>query len=189
VGVTRAQDKLVLTHARRRRRGRDVQDGRRSPFVEAIPLSLLQLGRSPRLHTGYRTGFGEGRGRGLGGRFGREDWDDLPWGDEEGMKEGVGRGERGGRHEPWGEAFGGASAGESTGTFDGGTRHSLEETEMNQDLPRFVKGERVAHPTFGSGTVVEASGSGRDLKVTVLFESVGRKKLLARYANLEKDYY
>jgi DNA helicase II / ATP-dependent DNA helicase PcrA len=62
------------------------------------------------------------------------------------------------------------------------------EGEMNQDLPRFVKGERVNHPTFGSGTVLEASGFGSDLKVTVLFDSVGRKKLLARYAGLEKDY-
>jgi DNA helicase-2/ATP-dependent DNA helicase PcrA len=61
------------------------------------------------------------------------------------------------------------------------------EHELNQDLPRFVKGERVVHPTFGSGTVLEISGFGPDLKVTVAFETVGRKKLLARYANLEKD--
>lgn len=60
---------------------------------------------------------------------------------------------------------------------------------MNQDLPRFVKGERVTHGTFGSGTVMEVSGFGPDLKVTVDFDSVGRKKLLARYAGLEKDYF
>jgi len=61
--------------------------------------------------------------------------------------------------------------------------------ELNQDLPRFVKGERVVHPTFGSGMVLEVSGFGPDLKVTVNFDSVGRKKLLARYADLEKDYF
>ncbi len=65
----------------------------------------------------------------------------------------------------------------------------LDEADLNQDLPRFVKGERVAHPTFGSGTVLEVSGFGPDLKVTVRFESVGQKKLLARYADLEKDYF
>jgi DNA helicase-2/ATP-dependent DNA helicase PcrA len=59
---------------------------------------------------------------------------------------------------------------------------------LNQDLPRFVKGERVAHPTFGSGAVVEVTGFGRDLKVTVDFDTVGTKKLLARYASLEKDW-
>jgi DNA helicase-2/ATP-dependent DNA helicase PcrA len=62
------------------------------------------------------------------------------------------------------------------------------DSEMNQDLPRFVKGERVLHDTFGSGAVVEISGFGRDLKVTVDFDEVGRKKLLLRYAALEKDW-
>ena len=59
---------------------------------------------------------------------------------------------------------------------------------MNQDTPRFVKGERVVHQTFGSGSVLEISGFGRDLKVTVEFDEVGRKKLLLRYAALEKDW-
>ena len=60
--------------------------------------------------------------------------------------------------------------------------------EMNQDALRFVKGERVVHESFGSGSVVEVSGFGRDLKVTVDFDDVGRKKLLLRYAALEKDW-
>ena len=51
-----------------------------------------------------------------------------------------------------------------------------------------MKGERVLHDTFGSGAVVEISGFGRDLKVTVDFDEVGRKKLLLRYAALEKDW-
>jgi DNA helicase-2/ATP-dependent DNA helicase PcrA len=59
---------------------------------------------------------------------------------------------------------------------------------MNQDLPRFAPGERVLHATFGSGAVVEVTGFGRDLKVTVDFDDVGRKRLLARYASLEKDW-
>ena len=63
-----------------------------------------------------------------------------------------------------------------------------EDVGMNQDLPRFVKGERVVHDTFGSGSVVEISGFGRDLKVTVDFDEAGRKKLLLRYASLEKDW-
>ena len=69
--------------------------------------------------------------------------------------------------------------------------HDVEsepEYAMNQDTPRFVKGERVVHQTFGSGSVVEISGFGRDLKVTVDFDDAGRKKLLLRYAQLEKDW-
>jgi len=66
--------------------------------------------------------------------------------------------------------------------------HYEPEDSLNQDLPRFVKGERVVHDTFGSGAVVEISGFGRDLKVTVDFDDVGRKRLLLRYAALEKDW-
>jgi DNA helicase-2/ATP-dependent DNA helicase PcrA len=51
-----------------------------------------------------------------------------------------------------------------------------------------VKGERVVHATFGSGRVEEVSGFGPDVRVTVEFEGVGRKKLLARYAGLKKDF-
>jgi len=76
--------------------------------------------------------------------------------------------------------------------------HEASETEyepdpdpeygMNQDAPRFVKGERVVHQTFGSGSVLEISGFGRDLKVTVRFDEAGTKKLLLRYAALERDW-
>jgi DNA helicase-2/ATP-dependent DNA helicase PcrA len=59
---------------------------------------------------------------------------------------------------------------------------------LNQDQPRYVKGERVVHDTFGSGAVVEVTGFGRDLKVTVDFDDEGRKKLLVRYAKLERDW-
>ncbi|WP_405274568.1 UvrD-helicase domain-containing protein [Gaopeijia maritima] len=62
------------------------------------------------------------------------------------------------------------------------------DTPINQDAPRYVKGERVLHATFGSGTVKEVTGFGKDTKVTVDFDDVGRKRLLVRYANLEKDW-
>jgi DNA helicase-2/ATP-dependent DNA helicase PcrA len=56
-----------------------------------------------------------------------------------------------------------------------------------QDTPRFVKGERVRHPQFGRGIIRELSGFGRDLKATIDFESVGRKKVVLRYASLQKE--
>jgi len=62
------------------------------------------------------------------------------------------------------------------------------EASLNQDLPRLARGERVRHPTFGVGTVLEVTGFGPDVKVTVAFDSVGSKRLLARYAGLEKEF-
>jgi DNA helicase-2/ATP-dependent DNA helicase PcrA len=148
VGVTRAEDKLYLTHARRRRRAGEYTQGRLSPFAEAIGEELVEERSSSQVKKSYRTGFGGDFGSGLGGfRQGKKIRDDSP--------------------------------------DDAPAR----DDEYNQDLPSFVKGERVAHGTFGSGTVLEVSGFGPDVKVTVNFDTVGRKKLLARYADLEKDYY
>ncbi len=60
----------------------------------------------------------------------------------------------------------------------------------SQDTPRYVKGERVHHRRFGSGTITDVSGSGRELKATVEFddEEVGRKQLLVAYAGLERGW-
>ena len=68
-------------------------------------------------------------------------------------------------------------------------RSGTEEPDFNQDRPSYTRGERVVHGTFGSGTIVELSGFGPGLKVTVDFAEAGRKKLLVRYAGLEKDYF
>jgi DNA helicase-2/ATP-dependent DNA helicase PcrA len=65
-----------------------------------------------------------------------------------------------------------------------------EESEASQDTPRYVKGERVRHRRFGSGTIRGLSGVGRDLKVSVVFDDaeVGEKQLLVAYAGLERDW-
>jgi DNA helicase II / ATP-dependent DNA helicase PcrA len=62
--------------------------------------------------------------------------------------------------------------------------------EASQDTPRFVKGERVRHRRFGSGTIQGLSGAGRDLKVAVAFDDaeVGVKNLLVAYAGLEREW-
>jgi DNA helicase-2/ATP-dependent DNA helicase PcrA len=62
--------------------------------------------------------------------------------------------------------------------------------EVSQDAPRYVKGERVRHRRFGSGTIQGLTGTGRDLKVSVAFddEEVGVKQLLVAYAGLEREW-
>jgi len=46
-------------------------------------------------------------------------------------------------------------------------------------------GKRVRHKQFGVGMVIAVEDEGDDMRVTVKFNTVGTKKLLARYANLE----
>ena len=66
----------------------------------------------------------------------------------------------------------------------------MADEEASQDLPSFVPGERVAHGRFGSGTIAEVSGSGKEAKVTVDFddEEVGRKRLVIAFAGLQRGY-
>ena len=47
------------------------------------------------------------------------------------------------------------------------------------------RGRRVCHPTLGEGVVMELEGDGEAAKITVFFERAGKRKLVARYANLE----
>jgi DNA helicase-2/ATP-dependent DNA helicase PcrA len=67
---------------------------------------------------------------------------------------------------------------------------SPSEEETSQDAPRYVKGERVRHRRFGSGTIQGLTGTGRDLKVSVAFDDaeIGVKQLLVAYAGLERDW-
>ncbi|MEE8425511.1 MAG: 3'-5' exonuclease, partial [Elusimicrobiota bacterium] len=51
-------------------------------------------------------------------------------------------------------------------------------------LLKVKSGQRVKHPEFGLGKVIEKSGSGEALKVTVVFDNGKTKKLLLRYAPL-----
>jgi DNA helicase-2/ATP-dependent DNA helicase PcrA len=75
----------------------------------------------------------------------------------------------------------------SGGTFDQTDRPT---EEVSQDTPRYVKGERVRHRRFGSGTIQGLTGTGRDLKVSVAFddEAVGVKQLLVAFAGLEREW-
>ncbi|HXH07220.1 MAG TPA: UvrD-helicase domain-containing protein [Vicinamibacterales bacterium] len=67
-----------------------------------------------------------------------------------------------------------------------------------EDAPRFYAyeaedqscgeirpGMRVRHAEFGEGTIVAVEPQAGDLKLTILFPDVGRKKVMARYARLE----
>jgi DNA helicase-2/ATP-dependent DNA helicase PcrA len=67
---------------------------------------------------------------------------------------------------------------------------ALPSEETSQDTPRYVKGERVRHRRFGSGTIQGLTGSGKELKVTVKFddEEHGVKQLLVAYAGLEREW-
>ena len=48
------------------------------------------------------------------------------------------------------------------------------------------KGQRVRHAKYGEGTILMREGDGEDAKLTVLFSRHGMKKLMEKFANLQK---
>ena len=50
----------------------------------------------------------------------------------------------------------------------------------------FAPGDRVLHRKFGEGTVIEAKAIGMDMFLSVKFDTVGEKNLMAAYVKLEK---
>ncbi len=49
----------------------------------------------------------------------------------------------------------------------------------------FARGSRVQHPTLGTGVILELEGTGDAMKISVYFDRSGKRRLVARYANLE----
>jgi DNA helicase II / ATP-dependent DNA helicase PcrA len=50
----------------------------------------------------------------------------------------------------------------------------------------FRSGERVRHPKYGDGVVFRREGDGEDAKITVQFAKFGVKKLVEKFAQLQK---
>jgi DNA helicase II / ATP-dependent DNA helicase PcrA len=175
VGLTRAEDRLFLSWARTRRRAGEFMVGMLSSFVRDVDTALLTVRRSPRVER-ESVGFGASTGFGLSaGGSGR---------DRSRPGSASGR-SSGGRASDTGRAA--TDSGQnSRSSRSSWVPSDLEDSGFNQDQPRLVPGERVAHASFGSGTVTQVSGFGQDLKVTVQFDDIGEKRLLARYARLER---
>ncbi len=54
-------------------------------------------------------------------------------------------------------------------------------------VARVNRGDRVFHEAFGAGEIIEVNGDGVDTEVVVRFDDEGDKRLMAAYANLQKQ--
>ena len=73
------------------------------------------------------------------------------------------------------------SVGAGTQVTVGKTAHAVPTTPC-----RFAVGDVVKHASFGTGTIVSASAMSGDTLLVIDFDKVGRKKVMANYAKLEK---
>ena len=50
----------------------------------------------------------------------------------------------------------------------------------------YAVGDRVRHERFGDGTVLTLEGAGADAKATIRFDNIGEKKMLLKFAKIQK---
>jgi DNA helicase-2/ATP-dependent DNA helicase PcrA len=173
VGMTRAMDALVLSRARfRRRYGTDVPEASvASRFLEEIPSELIEdLGspRAPQRRYDYwdnESGF----------RYEDEDQSGGAW--KKPQKPAY-TGPAYNSIDNIAEFF--ASRGKK---FNARPKVAVPEPTGSRG---FRPGQRVRHPKYGEGTVFRREGEGDDAKITVQFPRFGLKKLVEKYAQLEK---
>jgi DNA helicase-2/ATP-dependent DNA helicase PcrA len=74
--------------------------------------------------------------------------------------------------------------------FFGGRGKAAPRPKLEIEAPTgatgFKAGARVRHPKYGEGQVVRREGDGEDAKLTVSFYQHGVKKLVEKFAKLER---
>ena len=134
VGLTRAREKVYLSHAAQRTLHGRTEATQPSLFLDEIPAHLLE-----------RSGYA--RGGGFSYYQEASDWSSSP-----------------------------GTAVESA-------------PDIDDEPPRFQIGDRLKHPTFGEGVVLNAAtrgGLNEWVEVGFLAPSAGKKKLIVAYAPLER---
>ena len=183
VGMTRAMDTLVLTRAvYRRRYGTDLPEASvPSRFLEEVPAELVEeLGGSRRKRDSSRTRVSAPHDSDRQVHYAYEDEDQSAnWT---------------ARNQPRAPAP--AYSGHSYNSIDNiaeffasrGKKFSIPKTLVEEPKGKkgFRPGQKVRHPKYGEGTVYHREGEGEEAKITVQFPRFGLKKLVEKYAQLER---
>lgn len=195
VGITRAEEALYLTYAEQRRRNGEWLNSMPSRFLNVITPSLAKRGQTARVRSeGRRTGFSGNGSLARGFGINRSPESDGSWGrtgsSRHGMTHSTGRyGSAQPRSRSVPFMVGRGSGQRALGAFQDASYAGFSGPEdESQDVPSFMPGERVRHAKFGSGTIAELTGTGRDAKVRIDFddEEIGRKTLVIAQARLER---
>ena len=166
VGITRAEQELTLTSARRRMVHGETQYNPMSRFVKEIPRELLDTGNK---------------------KFTQET--EMPV-----QQNTYARAREAFRAQAFGGAFGGMTPAKNQGVGKPLTgSQALASLQKGSQLAAggngplgYEVGDRVRHVKFGEGTVTDIKEGGRDHEVTIEFDSVGTRKMFAKFAKLVK---
>jgi DNA helicase-2/ATP-dependent DNA helicase PcrA len=188
VGMTRAMDQLILTRAvYRRRYGTDLPEASvPSRFLEEVPAPLIEeLGtKSARVGTGtLARPAGRSPAAVESTHYSYEDEDQsAAWHGRETVAA-QSRQKPTSPARPYNSIENIAEFFASRGKKFSVPKHVVEEPTGKRG---FRPGQKVRHPKYGEGTVYQREGEGEEAKITVQFPRFGLKKLVEKYAQLER---
>jgi DNA helicase-2/ATP-dependent DNA helicase PcrA len=191
VGMTRAMDNLVLSRAiYRRRYGTDLPEASvPSRFLEEVPQQLIEeLGSKRRAASSYVASSTYSRSGPSVAHHDEHSSSHYSYEDED-QSASWGAKARAAKAKP-------APPTQSYNSIDNiadffasrGKKFNLPKPPAEEPKGKrgFRPGQRVRHPKYGEGTVYQREGDGEDAKITVQFPRFGLKKLVEKYAQLEK---
>jgi DNA helicase-2/ATP-dependent DNA helicase PcrA len=190
VGMTRAMDTLVLSRAvYRRRYGTDMPEASvPSRFLDEVPVQLVEEMGGARRRTSSTASFSRAGApaphsqsysqRPESTHYSYEDEDQSASWNPERVKAKT------------------AAPVRNYNSIDNiaeffasrGKKFKLPKLPVDEPAGKrgFRPGQKVRHPKYGEGTVYQREGDGEDAKITVQFPRFGLKKLVEKYAQLEK---
>jgi DNA helicase II / ATP-dependent DNA helicase PcrA len=184
VGMTRAMDTLVLSRAvYRRRYGTDMPEASvPSRFLDEVPVQLVEeMGGARRRAS---SGAAIGRARvpdphlAESTHYSYEDEDQSASWNPARVKP---------KATPPARAY---NSIDNIAEFfaSRGKKFNIPKVPVEPPIGRrgFRPGQKVKHPKYGEGTVYQREGDGEDAKITVQFPRFGLKKLVEKYAQLER---
>ncbi len=187
VGMTRAMDQLILTRAvYRRRYGTELPEASvPSRFLEEVPGPLIEELGNARAR-GTRTSLSPpARSHDeYSSHYSYEDEDQsTSWHAGEAAKRSTTSTKPTVAARPYNSI-------ENIAEFfaSRGKKFSIPKVAVEEPTGKrgFRPGQKVRHPKYGEGTVYQREGEGEEAKITVQFPRFGLKKLVEKYAQLER---
>ena len=195
VGMTRAMDQLIITRAvYRRRYGTDMPEASvPSRLLEEVPAELMEELGATRRKASYTGSYPRFENRETWGTHAQNSRAGAPaphnterhyaYEDED-------------QSVSWKEPQPQATKAPRYNSIDNiaeffasrGKKFSLPKVQVEEPKGKrgFRPGQKVRHPKYGEGTVYQREGEGEEAKITVQFPRFGLKKLVEKYAQLEK---
>ncbi|HSU25623.1 MAG TPA: 3'-5' exonuclease, partial [Pyrinomonadaceae bacterium] len=196
VAITRAEKILYVTHSMRRRVYGEEIAAEPSQFLNEMPLELIEdLSRGPSWLSFARGGEDRSNRYAAGASGGDHSYDkpkNLYTGTTYNNADAIAEFFKKKNIEPQRrrDAEEDKKGGPPPRGFDKLRSQASDKSKIQNPKSQiesgFIPGSHVKHEKYGKGLVLRREGSGDNVKLTVSFPGFGQKKLIEKYANLEK---